>query len=117
MLAWKLGQDTELATEPPPAPGPAGSKKSLPRRCPPRDLVLDVLSLRSSRAEAVLGSPLHLPSVPSSPRRRLARAVIAFVVALVVAIPALRIGLVDAAVLFGLCFAVTWGALLLVTNP
>ncbi len=42
---------------------------------------------------------------------------IAFVVALVVAVPALRIGLVDAAVIFALCFGVTWGALLLVTNP
>ncbi len=62
-------------------------------------------------------SPLHLPPLPTNPRRRLARAVIAFGVALVVAVPALRIGVVDAAVLFALCFGVTWVALLLVTNP
>ncbi len=42
---------------------------------------------------------------------------IAFGVALVFAVPTLRSGVVDAAVVFGLCFAVTWGALLLVTNP
>ncbi len=64
-----------------------------------------------------MGSPLHLPPLPSNPRRRLARAVIAFVVALVVAVPALRIGLVDAVVVFALCFGVTLGALHLVTNP
>ncbi len=64
-----------------------------------------------------MGAPLHLPPLPSNPRRRAARAVIAFVVALVVAVPALRIGVIDAAVVFALCFGVTWGALLLVTNP
>jgi len=47
----------------------------------------------------------------------MARAVIALVVALAVSIPALRVGVVDAAVIFCLCFGVTWGALLLVTNP
>ncbi len=64
-----------------------------------------------------MGARPDLPPLPSNPRRRLARAVIAFGVALFFAVPTLRIGVVDAAVVFGLCFAVTWGALLLVTNP
>jgi hypothetical protein len=53
----------------------------------------------------------------SSPRRRLARALIAFVVALAVSIPVIGAGLMDAAIVFALAFGVTFGALLLITNP
>jgi hypothetical protein len=61
--------------------------------------------------------PPTLPPLPSNPRRTLARAAISFVVALVVSIPALSAGVMDAGVIFVLSFGVTWGALLLVTNP
>ena len=61
--------------------------------------------------------PPTLPPLPSNPRCTLARAAISFVVALVVTIPALTAGFMDAAVIFVLSFGVTWGALMLVTNP
>jgi len=61
--------------------------------------------------------PPTLPPLPSNPRRTLARAAISLVVALVVSIPALSAGVMDAGIIFVLSFGVTWGALLLVTNP
>lgn len=59
----------------------------------------------------------HLPPMRSSPRRRLARALIAFVVALAVSIPVIGAGFMDALIVFVLAYGVTFGALLLITNP
>ncbi len=59
----------------------------------------------------------HLPPLPANPRRTLARVVIALVVAVLISLPALTAGLMDALIVFALAFGVSFVALLLVTNP
>jgi hypothetical protein len=53
----------------------------------------------------------------STPRRNLARALIALVVALLVSVPVVTTGFMNAVIVFALAFGVAWGALLLITNP
>lgn len=59
----------------------------------------------------------HLPPLPASRRRTIARLVIAFVIAALVALPALGAGTMDVVIVFVLAFGVSFVALLLVTNP
>ncbi len=62
-------------------------------------------------------TPPHLPRPRATPRRTLARILISVVVACLVSLPVVGQGLVDAAIIFVLAFAVSFGALLLITNP
>ncbi len=59
----------------------------------------------------------HLPPLPASRRRTVARIVIAFVIALLVTLPALGAGTMDVLIVFVLAFGVSLLALRLVTNP
>lgn len=62
-------------------------------------------------------SPPHLPRQRANPRRTAARLIISFVIAALVTVPVISNGLVDAAIIFVLALGVSYGALLLITNP
>lgn len=62
-------------------------------------------------------TPPHLPRPRANPRRVVARLIISLVVAIVVSFPVMSEGLVDAGIIFVLAFGVSYGALLLITNP
>lgn len=62
-------------------------------------------------------TPPHLPRPRANPRRIAARLIISFVVAILVSVPVMSQGLVDAGIIFALAFGVSYGALLLITNP
>ncbi len=62
-------------------------------------------------------TPPHLPRPRANPRRTAARIIISLVIASVVSFPVLSQGLVDAGIIFVLAFGVSYGALLLITNP
>ncbi len=60
---------------------------------------------------------LDLPPLPATRRRTIARIVIAFVIALLVSVPAFGAGTMDVLIVFVLAFGVSFVALRLVTNP
>ena len=59
----------------------------------------------------------HLPPLPASRRRTIARIVIALVIAALVSLPAHSAGTMDVLIVFVLAFGVSLLALRLVTNP